>query len=81
MLLHDQLVLESSGLEVDDPLVERLALANAAPNVLCCVGWSALAGGVRAPPTALGSPPGGCTRRRSGDSVNHDQSQRAHQHN
>jgi len=51
MFLHDQLVLESLRLEVTDPLVERLALANAAANVLCCVGWCLLASlrhGVRA---------------------------------
>jgi hypothetical protein len=43
MLLHDQLVLESLGAGLQDPLVERLRLANAALNVLCCLGWCALA--------------------------------------
>ena len=39
MVLHDQLVLEALGRELDDPLVERLRLANAALNVVCCLGW------------------------------------------
>jgi hypothetical protein len=43
MLLHDQLVLESLGAGLQDPLVEDLRLANAALNVLCCLGWCALA--------------------------------------
>jgi Gpi18-like mannosyltransferase len=43
MLLHDQLVLEGLGLGVDDLLVERLRLANAAANVLCCLSWCWLA--------------------------------------
>jgi hypothetical protein len=43
MLLHDQLVLERLGSGLQDPLVERLRLANAALNVLCCLGWCALA--------------------------------------
>jgi len=43
MLLHDQLVLESLGAGLQDPLVEHLRLANAALNVLCCLGWCALA--------------------------------------
>ena len=43
MLLHDQLVLEGLGTGLDDPLVERLRLANAALNVACFVGWCALA--------------------------------------
>jgi len=43
MVLHDQLVLERLGFGLQDPLVERLRLANAALNVLCCLGWSALA--------------------------------------
>jgi hypothetical protein len=43
MVLHDQLVLESLGSGLEDPLVERLRLANAALNVLCCLGWSVLA--------------------------------------
>lgn len=43
MLLHDELVLESLGAGLQDPLVERLRLANAALNVLCCLGWCVLA--------------------------------------
>jgi Gpi18-like mannosyltransferase len=43
MALHDQLVLEGLGLGVDDPLVERLRLVNAAANVLCCLTWCVLA--------------------------------------
>jgi dolichyl-phosphate-mannose-protein mannosyltransferase len=43
MLLHDELLLEGLGSGLQDPLVERLRLANAALNVLCCVGWSLLA--------------------------------------
>jgi hypothetical protein len=43
MLLHDQLLLEALGAGLQDPLVERLRLANAALNVLCCVGWCVLA--------------------------------------
>lgn len=43
MVLHDQLVLESLGYRVDDPLVQRLRLANAALNVACFLGWSAWA--------------------------------------
>src|SRR5207253_6339742 len=38
MLLHDQLVLESIGTGLHDPIVERLRLVNASANVLCCVG-------------------------------------------
>jgi hypothetical protein len=52
MLLHDQLLLEGLGLQ--DPLVERLRMANAALNVLCCIGWCALAV-VRAPEPAAAS--------------------------
>jgi Gpi18-like mannosyltransferase len=43
MVLHDQLVLEALNLGVQDVLVERLRLANAAANVLCCLGWVTLA--------------------------------------
>jgi hypothetical protein len=43
MALHDQLVLEGLGLGVDDLLVERLRLVNAAANVLCCLTWCVLA--------------------------------------
>jgi Gpi18-like mannosyltransferase len=43
MLLHDQLVLESFGLGVQDQAVEQVRLANAALNVACCLGWSLLA--------------------------------------
>ena len=39
MLLHDQLLLEALGAGLQDPFVERLRLANAALNVLCCLGW------------------------------------------
>jgi Gpi18-like mannosyltransferase len=54
MLLHDQLVLESLGSGLEDPLVERLRLANAALNVLCCLGWSVLAA-LRQPEEAAAS--------------------------
>jgi hypothetical protein len=40
MVLHDQLVLEALGRSLDDPLVERLRLFDAALNVACFVGWS-----------------------------------------
>jgi hypothetical protein len=40
MLLHDQMLLESLGSGIHDPLIERLRLANAAANVACCLGWS-----------------------------------------
>ena len=43
MLLHDELLLEGLGSGLQDPLVERLRLANAVLNVLCCVGWCVLA--------------------------------------
>lgn len=43
MLLHDQLVLEMLGRGLQDPLVERLRLVNAALNVVCCLGWSLVA--------------------------------------
>ena len=43
MFLHDQLLLERLGSGVQDPLVERMQLANAALNVLCCLGWCILA--------------------------------------
>jgi Gpi18-like mannosyltransferase len=39
MLLHDEIVLESLGLGIHDPLVETMRLGNAAANVVCCVGW------------------------------------------
>jgi hypothetical protein len=39
MWLHDQLLLEALGSGLQDPLVERLRLVNAAANVLCCLGW------------------------------------------
>jgi hypothetical protein len=40
MLLHDQLVLEGLGFGVQDALVERLRLLNAALNVACFLIWS-----------------------------------------
>jgi hypothetical protein len=40
MVLHDQLVLEGLGSSLDDALVERLRLCNAALNVACFAGWS-----------------------------------------
>jgi hypothetical protein len=40
MVLHDQLVLEVLGRDLNEPLVTNLRLANAAANVLCFVGWS-----------------------------------------
>jgi Gpi18-like mannosyltransferase len=52
MLLHDQLLLEWLG--VQDALVERLRMANAALNVLCCIGWCALAA-MRPPDPAAAS--------------------------
>src|SRR5207245_10063483 len=48
MWLHDELLLEALGSGLVDPLVERLRLANAAANVLCCLGW-ALAATLRPP--------------------------------
>jgi hypothetical protein len=52
MLLHDQMLLEGLGRSLQDPLVERLRLANAVANVLCCLGWSAIAA-LRPPDPAL----------------------------
>lgn len=43
MWLHDQLWLEALGSGLQDPLVERLRMANAAVNVVCCLGWALLA--------------------------------------
>jgi hypothetical protein len=43
MLLHDQLLLERLGSGLQDPLVERLRLTNAALNVVCCLSWCVLA--------------------------------------
>jgi Gpi18-like mannosyltransferase len=40
MVLQDYLVLEGLGRSLDDPLVARLRLFNAALNVACFVGWS-----------------------------------------
>lgn len=40
MVLHDQLVLEGLGSSLNDALVERLRLGNAALNVACFAGWS-----------------------------------------
>src|SRR5207253_177834 len=48
MWLHDQLLLEALGSGLEDPLVERLRVANAAANVLCCLCWAMLAS-LRAP--------------------------------
>jgi hypothetical protein len=42
MLLHDQLVLEALGRELDDPLVGILRLGNAALNVIILAIWSAV---------------------------------------
>jgi len=39
MVLHDQLVLESLGRDLNEPLVATLRSLNAALNVLCFVGW------------------------------------------
>jgi Gpi18-like mannosyltransferase len=52
MVLHDQLVLEGLHRGLEDPLVERLRLTNAAINALCCVGWSLLAV-LRSPDSAV----------------------------
>lgn len=57
MVLHDQLVLEALGRSLDDPLVERLRLLNAALNVGCLVGWSIWA--VARRPAAEDVSPGG----------------------
>jgi hypothetical protein len=43
MWLHDELLLEALGSSLVDPMVERLRLANAATNVLCCLGWLTVA--------------------------------------
>jgi Gpi18-like mannosyltransferase len=40
MVLHDQLVLEGLGRDLNESLIANLRLANAAANVLCFVGWS-----------------------------------------
>jgi hypothetical protein len=48
MVLHDQFVLEGLGRGLEDPLLVRLRLANAALNVVCCLGW-ALAATLRSP--------------------------------
>jgi Gpi18-like mannosyltransferase len=40
MVLHDQFFLERFGIGLQDPMVVRLRLANAALNVVCCVGWA-----------------------------------------
>jgi hypothetical protein len=54
MVLHDQLVLESMGSGLQDPLIIQLRLANAALNVACCLSWS-LAAALRAPDRAAAS--------------------------
>jgi len=54
MWLHDELLLEALGSGLGDPLVERLRLANAATNVLCCVGW-ALTAALRPPSPTIAS--------------------------
>jgi hypothetical protein len=54
MLLHDELLLEGLGSGLQDPPVERLRLANAALNVLCCIGWALLAS-LRQPEPAAAS--------------------------
>jgi hypothetical protein len=51
MVLHDQLVLERFGYGVDDPLVQRLRLLNAALNVACFLSWSGWAA-LRTPASA-----------------------------
>jgi hypothetical protein len=64
MLLHDQLVLQSLGWGLDDPLVERLRLGNAALNVVCYLAW-ALSAALRQPaPSAVPRPAHG--RRSAG---------------
>jgi len=57
MVLHDQLVLEGLGRDLQDPLVEGLRVANAAINVVCWVGWSALAA-LRRPETVAATSAG-----------------------
>jgi Gpi18-like mannosyltransferase len=54
MVLHDQLVLEALGFGVRDPMLDRWRLANAAINVLCCLGWS-IAAVLRAPDRSVAS--------------------------
>jgi Gpi18-like mannosyltransferase len=54
MWLHDQLLLEALGSGLQDPLVERLRLLDATVNVLCCIGWAALAA-LRAPDSSASS--------------------------
>ncbi len=54
MWLHDELLLEALGSGLVDPPVERLRLANAAANVLCCLGW-ALAAALRPPSPSTAS--------------------------
>jgi hypothetical protein len=61
MVLHDQLVLEALGRGLDDPLLERLRLLNAALNVTCFVGWSIWA--VARRPTVNVFPSGGAAGR------------------
>jgi hypothetical protein len=52
MVLHDQFLLEGLGRGIQDPLIERLRMANAAANVACCLVWSALAASRASEPTA-----------------------------
>jgi hypothetical protein len=40
MALHDQLVLEALGIDIQGQTANALRSANAAVNVLCWVGWS-----------------------------------------
>jgi len=54
MVLHDQLVLEGLGRSLDDPLVERLRLLNAALNLACFLAWSIWAA-LRRPTVAAAS--------------------------
>jgi Gpi18-like mannosyltransferase len=54
MVLHDQLVLERLGLGLQDPLLVRLRLANAALTVASCGAWSLLAA-LRRPDRAIAS--------------------------
>ena len=55
MVLHDQLVLQALGRDVDDALVEQLRLINAALNVACFSGWAIWAA-VRTPTNAAETP-------------------------
>jgi hypothetical protein len=48
MVLHDEMLLEALRRWIQVPPLEPLRLANAAVNVLCCVGWF-LAAAVRTP--------------------------------